>query len=107
MVGGLAPRAPVEKLADLSHPPGVYLGHAARQLAGQVSTREMNVLERCGEAPVACERSDRMQLPTSSRQIRQAKVPQRVGAEARNAGADGEAPDHLRPRPGGNRSSVV
>ena len=67
-----------EELADLSNPPSVYFGHSTRQLACQVPTRDVNVQECCGEAPVACERSDRVQLPTSTCQIRQAKMPQRV-----------------------------
>src|SRR5256885_14829168 len=67
----------------------------------------MNVLERCSQAPVACERSDRVQLPPSTRQIRQAEMPQRVRAEARDASSYGDAPDHLRPRPGGDRSGAI
>ena len=87
MAGALARRVPVVEFADLRYPPRVYFGHATGQFAGQVAARKVNVLERRSETPVACERSDHMQLPTSSRQIRQAKMPQRVGAEARDAGA--------------------
>ena len=58
-------------LTHLRHPPGMDLGHAAFELGCQVTAGEVDVLECCREAAVACERRNRMQLPTSSRQIRQ------------------------------------
>ena len=57
--------------------------------------------------PMAREAGDGMELPAGSREICQAEMAQRVGAEAWDARAEGERADDLGPRPQRERLGAI
>src|SRR5438105_13822914 len=89
---------------ELRHSLRVHFRHAALKLESELAAREMDVLEGCLRTAMACEGGYRVQLPDGAGQVGEAQVPQRMGAELRDAGSPRETLDDLRPGPQRDRS---